>query len=134
MLNEKKIEEAARKRLYAFRKDNPDGYSSSIIDIESDCLDNFKAGAHWAIQEFLKDLWHDASEEPKCKDKGILIRHEVLDNMAIGDYHIEYDSFILGNVFENQDDWEEFKDTGYDCVESWLYLDDLLPKQKGGEE
>lgn len=49
MIDDKKTDEAARKRLVAFRKANPDGYSSSIIDIESDCLNNFKDGAKWAI-------------------------------------------------------------------------------------
>lgn len=55
MIDDKKTDEAARKRLVAFRKANPDGYSSSIIDIESDCLNNFKDGAKWAINEFLED-------------------------------------------------------------------------------
>ena len=36
----------------------------SIYD--SKCrIDGFKKGANWAIQEFLKDLWHPASEEPE---------------------------------------------------------------------
>ena len=139
MLDEKKIEEAKEEifenefELYSNDIEYSDGNIHRMFT--SDQLKQaISFGAHWAIQEFLKGLWHDASEEPKCKDKGILIRHEVLDNMAIGDYHIDYDSFILGDAFENQDDWEEFKDTGYDCVESWLCIDDLLPKQKGGEK
>lgn len=28
-------------------------------------IDGFNAGAKWAINEFLKDLWHPASEEPR---------------------------------------------------------------------
>lgn len=27
--------------------------------------DAYKAGAYWAINKFLKDLWHPASEEPR---------------------------------------------------------------------
>lgn len=73
MIDDKKTDEAARKRLVAFRKANPDGYSSSIIDIESDCLNNFKDGAKWAINEFLKDLWHPISEEPE-KNRICLVR------------------------------------------------------------
>ena len=34
MIDKNKIAKAARKCLAAFRKANPDGYSSSIIDIE----------------------------------------------------------------------------------------------------
>ncbi len=39
------------------------------------CVDGFNAGANWAIKEFLKDLWHDASEEPrKCANCLVYIR------------------------------------------------------------
>ena len=124
MLNEKKIEEAARKRLYAFRKDNPDGYSSSIIDIESDCLDNFKAGAHWAIQEFLKELWHSASEKPE-DGECILVEEELgYDNRKY--YHTDECDEYYGET------WEVL--VARQKIIRWLYLDDLLPKQKGGEE
>ena len=40
MIDKNKIAKAARKCLAAFRKANPDGYSSSIIDIESN--DSYK--------------------------------------------------------------------------------------------
>lgn len=61
---DKKIEEAANKHIeieYA-------RYNSGEVEEEMICLrgkDSFKAGAKWAINEFLKDLWHPASEEPK---------------------------------------------------------------------
>ena len=64
MINNKKIEEAANKHIdteYA-------KYNSGEVEEEMICLrgkDSFKAGAKWAINEFLKDLWHPADEEPK---------------------------------------------------------------------
>ena len=117
-MDEKKIEEAARKRLYAFRKANPDGYSSSIIDIESDCLDNFKAGAHWAIQEFLKDLWHPAGEEPEGYEQWILVQYK-------------YGGF--SSVFQIKEIkfWKHFVEKI--SIKHWCYIDDLL-EQKGGEK
>nr|DAW35409.1 MAG TPA: hypothetical protein [Caudoviricetes sp.] len=63
MINEKKIEEIANKHLESEFSDND--YPISITDIKKQCKDNFKAGAHWAIEEFLKDLWHLANEQPK---------------------------------------------------------------------
>lgn len=73
MIDKNKIAKAARKCLAAFRKANPDGYSSSIIDIESNCLKNFKDGAKWAINEFQMDLWHPMQEEPKLVGEEIII-------------------------------------------------------------
>ena len=130
MLDEKKIEEAARKRLYAFRKANPDGYSSSIIDIESDCLDNFKAGAHWAVQEFLKGLWHDASEEPKTDDCLILVLDSETNEPRVLDLDElmnseEYDDYSYSITWRFLTENENFT--------RWLYIEDLEPKQKGGK-
>lgn len=120
-MDEKKIEEAARKRLYAFRKANHDGYSSSIIDIESDCLDNFKAGAHWAIKEFLKGLWHPAEEEPD-KGKALIIRF---------DAGYAYFEFKVSIAWRN----EPWKHAISRCrINQWAYLSDILPKQEGGDE
>ena len=114
-MDEKKIEEAARKRLNAFRKANHDGYSSSIIDIESDCLDNFKAGAHWAIQEFLKGLWHPASEKPIMSEYGMIIVE--LNDITALKYSLWRSTTTYECLCNNK---------GY--IHRWLYLDDLLQK------
>ncbi len=57
MINEKKIEEAAR------------NYCNNRYPASQDApfiAEGFRHGAKWAISEFLKDLWHiDASEEPR---------------------------------------------------------------------
>lgn len=123
MIDKNKIAKAARKCLAAFRKANPDGYSSSIIDIESNCLKNFKDGAKWAINEFLKDLWHPASEEPK-KVKNLLLKTTYEYGKPI--YHlIKY--MPNGN---NVCAWREWYKGAH--ISRWLYIDDLLPKE-GGE-
>ena len=54
---EKKIEEA-KKAFIANKK-----VLGVIAMNDLDC--GFNACAHWAIGQFLKDLWYDASEEPK---------------------------------------------------------------------
>lgn len=120
MIDDKKTDEAARKRLVAFRKANPDGYSSSIIDIESDCLNNFKDGAKWVINEFIKDLWHAIDENPKKYHKCLVevVYHRPL-NMTD---EIDYVTSHLTNF-----GWDEssFKRSDY-TIKRWIYIDDLL--------
>ena len=56
MIDDKKIEEAARNYCnirYPASQDAP------FI------AEGFRHGAKWAVNEFLKDLWHHAEEEPK---------------------------------------------------------------------
>lgn len=58
MMDDKKIEDAAKQH----------SEESYISDYFQACYkDAFKAGAKWAINEFLKNLWHPASEEPNIK-------------------------------------------------------------------
>ena len=119
-MDEKKIEEA-KKAFIADKK---------ILGIEAmnDLACGFKAGAHWAIQEFLEDLWHDASEEPVLQS----------DNESHVDCLLET-AWGLGvrcwNPYEKC--WDDEDADNYDCdmdsVMRWLYLDNLLPKQKGCE-
>ena len=80
MIDDKKIEAAANKHIeteYA-------RYNSGEVEEEMICLrgkDSFKAGAKWAINEFLKDLWHPASEVPRNDNGKILAFSKVNSNM-----------------------------------------------------
>lgn len=58
MIDDKKIEAAARR--YSEVTDC-DKQEALLIE------EGFKEGAKWAINKFLKDLWHTASEEPNTK-------------------------------------------------------------------
>lgn len=127
MIDKNKIAKAARKCLAAFRKANPDGYSSSIIDIESNCLKNFKDGANWAINELFKNLWHPASEKPNIKQGECCVTCLV---------KFKNGSTELCVYFRNPEGWvcddmspKDFKRN----FKGWLYIDDLLPKE-GGEQ
>ena len=71
MIDNKKIEEAARGAADLYEQDLP--MMSYDEDTEVDgqhhfCqefgAELFKDGAKWAINEFLKDLWHPASLNP----------------------------------------------------------------------
>lgn len=91
----------------------------------------FRKGANWAINEFLKDLWHSYDEVPTIKDSNILQFFESYGAGSEDDFD-EY--FELANTREGftQETWEEFMNEG-GVPSKWLYIDDLMPK-KGGEK
>lgn len=124
MIDDKKIDEAAREAADLYEQDLP--IMSYTEDTEVDGQHHFcqefgaklfKDGAKWAINEFLKNLWHPANEEP---NKGKIILME----MRNGDIYAQY--FV-----DDEYSWERI--CTMFTTTSWLYIDDLLPK-KGGEQ
>lgn len=89
MIGDKKIEEAANRHIeteYA-------RYNSCEVEEEMICLrgkDSFKEGAKWAINEFLKDLWHQNTEEPDKSKSDIITLG--FDN----DAYLQFKESILG--------------------------------------
>lgn len=98
MIDDKKIEEAAINKC---------GFISS----------EFYSGAKWAINEFLKDLWHSADEEPKL-GKRVLVK--INGNLSL---------FNSGFVVEHLRNFDD-----HYGIESWLYIDDLFPKEGGNHD
>lgn len=82
----------------------------------------FKAGAKWAINEFLKDLWHPNTEEPDKSKSDIITLG--FDN----DAYLQFKESILWNE-------ESWRHSISRCqINKWAYLSDILPKQEGGEQ
>lgn len=110
MIDDKKIEAAANKHIdteYA-------RYNSGEVEEEMICLrgkDSFKEGAKWAINEFLKDLWHPTGEEPVGYDEWILLHY------SVGNY------YSLAQVKEFKS-WKGFVEKM--PIDGWLYIDDLF--------
>ena len=127
MIDEKKIEEAKEEifdnefELYSYDIEYPDGNIYRMFT--SDQLKRaISFGAHWVISEFLKDLWHDASEEPR-------MFAEVVAEAKITESINTYISFKKSDaLFTN---WTAYSHGA--SITRWLYIDDLFPKQKGGE-
>lgn len=116
MIDEKKIEEAAEKYADDTTKIN------TGLDWYDHANYGFREGAKWAIQEFLKDLWHPAIEEPREFT-------EILAEAKITESINTYLSFKRNDaLFEN---WAAYSSCAK--ITRWLYVDDLFPK-KGGEE
>lgn len=97
MIDNKKIEEASFKETFGMY-----GEADSLQE-------GFTCGAKWAINEFLKDLWHPASEEPEI-NKEILI-----------DWRTENRGIMLLQTKLNN--WKKLSNQE---IKRWLYIDDLL--------
>lgn len=80
-------------------------------------IDGFKKGAHWAIQEFLKGLWHSTKEVPE-------IGRVIIMENYYSDGRIEFPSRMRKATSHNPIDSN---------TQKWLYIDDLFPKE-GGEQ
>lgn len=78
------------------------------------CMDDCKVGVKRMWQEFAKQLWHDAREEP-CEER----------------FLVGYDStgYCIYWWGHQEKTWKEFADN---CeLKKWLYIDDVLPKEGG---
>lgn len=114
MIDEKKIEEAANSSAEHYRWE----VAISDDEVRTLCKKVFKEGAHWAIQEFLKGLWHDANEEPRNKASVLVIGGDNNDTI-----------YYLVSDYQDWNHEVELWD-----INKWCYLDDLFPKQKGGSD
>lgn len=122
MIDDKKIE-AAKEEIYedrfllngeeiVFNNDEKEE-----MFYEGDIKEAIGLGAKWAINEFLKNLWHPASEAPKRRCNYLLLHYkdkeeecfeaDVVDTKA-------WDCYIKGSLVE------------------YINIDDLFPK--GGEQ
>ncbi len=124
MIDDKKIEEAAREAADLYEQDLPIMSYNEDTEVDGQhhfCqefgAELFKDGVQWAINEFLKDLLHPADEEPN-KGKIILMEMRNGDNYALYWVNDEYSWERICTMF---------------TTTSWLYIDDLFPK-KGGEQ
>lgn len=85
-------------------------------------IEGFNSGAKWAINEFLKDLWHSNTEEPD-KSKS--------DIITLGFYKDAYLQF-KESILWSEESWRHSISR---CqISKWAYLSDILPIQEGGEQ
>lgn len=117
MIDDKKIEEAANE----YSQDNC-GYS---YDIEK--LLAFEQGAKWAINEFLKDLWHPISEEPNIKQGEFYITCLVKFKNGSTELCVYFCS--EGWICENMTS-KDFKRN----AKEWIYIDDLLTNKEANND
>ena len=127
MIDDKKIEEAANLHrfeliasMHGSTLGTPMQCFEEVVDAETDLIENsFITGAKWAINEFIKDLWHDVDEIPK-RSKAFIFE--------CGDYSMNYH---VGMMF-NPNDYKKNAEIWH--MNRWCYLEDILSKQEGGEQ
>lgn len=130
MIDEKKIEVAAAYYAEVNTISVEDQWGDMITDTE-ELSEAYKEGAHWAINEFLKDLWHPYDEVPTRKSSNILLFFESYSTGTEDDYN-EYFELAYTREGFTQETWEEFMNES-GVPSKWLYINDLFPK-KGGEQ
>lgn len=114
MIDDKEIDIAARAQALS-KHINETAY----FQLRS--IEDFKDGARWAINEFLKDLWHPNTEEPDKSKSDIITLG--FDN----DAYLQFKESILWNE-------ESWRHSISRCqIIKWAYLSDILTKE-GGEK
>lgn len=108
MIDNKKIEEAAKQH-------SEESYISGYF--QACYKDAFMEGAKWMQEEFLKNLYHPASEVPEIGRVIIMENH-------YPDGRIEFPSRMRKSTSHNPIDGE---------TQKWFYIGDLFPKE-GGEQ
>lgn len=120
MIDKNKIAKAARQiSEYVVDAKGFDDSKPTHLAFLDGHVDGFNAGAKWAINEFLKDLWHPASDEPKGYDEWILLHY------SVGNY------YSLAQVKDFKF-WKGFVEKM--PIDGWLYIDDLFPKEGGNHD
>ena len=123
MIDEKKIESAARGAADLYEQDLPlmSYYEDTEVDGQHHFCQEFgaelfKDGAKWAINEFLKGLWHPNTEEPDKSKSDIITLG--FDN----DAYLQFKKSILWRE-------ESWRHSISRCqIIKWAYLSDILPK------
>ena len=137
MIDDKKIE-AAKEEIYEDRfllngeEIVFDNDAKEEMFYKEDIKEAIGLGAKWAINEFLKDLWHSYDEVPTRKNSDILLFFEDYSADSEDDYDAYYDLAATREGF-TQDEWELFMNIG-GTPSNWLYINDLFPKEGGGEQ
>ena len=121
MIDDRKIEAAAI-------------VNSAETFVHPSCSDiryeGFKAGAKWAINEFLKDLCHPASEVPRNDNGKILAFSKVNSNIKLYDMNAMLNETACDTY---QEMWEE--EVKMYRLTDWIFVDELFDLiTKGGKE
>lgn len=126
--DDKKIEEAARGAADLYEQDLPMmSYYTQRLSQHHFCqefgAELFKDGAKWAINEFLKNLWHPANEKPKKNRLVLTDTRSIMDK----DYICWTTVKLTENGFIRN--WSNYAKVTK--ITRWLYLDDLFSKEGG---
>lgn len=127
MIDEKKIEEAAQGAADLYEQDLPIMSYNEDTEVDGQhhfCqefgAELFKDGVKRAIEQFLKDLWHPAEEEPMSNASPILFDGRDREGWQI----------VKTSIYRTSS-WVQH--CHYYGIIRWAYLEDLFPEE-GGEQ
>lgn len=133
---EKKIEEAQEEIYedrFLFNGENIhfDNDDEEEMYYSGQIKEAIKLGANWALEQFLNDLWHPASEEPDVRNKTIICLYD--DGSICQDYEVyviatDHDTH---NLQIGEFNWNCYAEN--EGIKKWCYKDELIPK-KGGKQ
>ena len=124
MIDDKKIE-AAIEEIYEDRfllngeEIVFDNDAKEEMFYEGDIKEAIGLGAKWAINEFIKDLWHPANEVPE-------IGRVIIMENYYPDGRIMFISRMRKSTFHNPIDIGNTK--------KWFYIEDLFSKEGGNHD
>lgn len=127
MINNKKIEEAQDNIFNKHFLKNNEGmicvdHISEPIYLDYQIKQAIELGVKWAINEFLKDLWHDVFEEDIPCNKKVIVEYTYEGGMHYKSIKIpDNTQWVRGFLNEKR-------------LRRWLCVDDLLPKEGGENE
>lgn len=123
MIDDKQIEEAKDNIFNKHFLKNNEGmicvdHISEPVYLDYQIKQAIELGARWAINEFLKNLWHQNTEEPDKSKSDIITLG--FDN----DAYLQFKESILWNE-------ESWRHSISRCqITKWAYLSDILPKKE----
>ena len=123
MIDDKEIDIAARAQVLS-KHFNETAY----FQLRS--IEDFTDGAHWVINEFLKDSVHPASEVPRNDNGKVLAFSKVNSNIKLYDMNAMLDETACDTY---QEMWEIIV-RAYTFTD-WVFVEDLLDLiKKGGKQ
>lgn len=90
-------------------------------------IEDFKAGAKWMQKEFLKNLWHPASEVPRNDNGKVLAYSKEHGYRKLYDMN---DMLDETDCYTYQDMWENEVNKYY--LSDWIFVDELFDLIKKG--
>lgn len=120
MIDKNKIAKAARQiSEYVVDAKGFDDSKPTHLAFLDGHVDGFNAGAKWAINELMENLWHPNTEEPDKSKSDIITLG--FDN----DAYIQFKESIIWN----EESWRHSISRCH--IIKWAYLSDILPKEGG---
>lgn len=136
MIEEKKIQDEARDRYASYcGKPNP------LLEVEGPA---FTEGAHWALQEFRKSLWHDVKKELPEDNKRCLVRGLFegggfnREAKWVRTHYVEYFVSFYQSGKPDWDSWsyenipiescEDHSSNELEDITHWCYLEEIIEK------